>query len=641
MLFFNCSVYNSFSILTQVIDVDVMAPGLVSSLQNLWPFSFFKYDDLRASKELVNRLSIPEHTKEFVFAIREPKSQSVIYILCAQNLSERSAIDTECLIREVRPDAVVAQVGVLSEVQCEESELGDNGNDPLPTSSFGVLKRCFVDKVNKETYENVAGNLVLREIFGIGFHGHLFAAKRVAKEVGSSFMVVESRIVRNSVSDNPSGEVDVMNKVQGLVSSLVPQKVGSVVSSRSRSFCITNDVESQMVKLLSSNLDLLGSRFSGSKEVQPRSSYHVPSFAQSVYPLLVDLHDVFIDLPSITRALAFAQKMFYDVNRGEAVDTEVISEVCTFRIAVEGLRIALNNASRLPINKLRDSNLSNIDFSELALEDKSSALLAQALQNQAKKFKTVVAVVDASCLAGLRKHWNTPLPHEVEDLVGQLVTSCGDDDENSNLNRKWLLSSKPVVAVGAGASAVVGASSLSKVLPASTFMKVVSFKAPASLKLIMTQTQKAVAIALGKTKVVAPGLVTSGSNTSPILKAAASAEKIRTVTHSVIASMEKTSFSAMRTAFYEIMRKRRVKPIGVLPWATFGCSVATCSGLLMYGDGIECVAESLPAAPSIASLGRGIQSLHLASQAVTQTNGTRIQKSIETLMHNLKRVKVQ
>ncbi|KAJ0093618.1 hypothetical protein Patl1_26293 [Pistacia atlantica] len=87
----------------------------------------------------------------------------------------------------------------------------------------------------------------------------------------------------------------------------------------------------------------------------------------------------------------------------------------------------------------------------------------------------------------------------------------------------------------------------------------------------------------------------------------------------------------MRTAFYEIMRKRRVKPIGILPWAT-------CAGLLVYGDGIECVAESLPAAPSIASLGRGIQYLHEASQEVKQTNGTRIQKSIEALMYRLKKV---
>ncbi|KAK3204654.1 hypothetical protein Dsin_018700 [Dipteronia sinensis] len=627
-----------------------MALALIKTLQNSWPFSLFKYDDLRASDELVRQLAIPEHTKKFVFAVRERDSQSVIYILCAQNLSERSASDAECLIREVRPDAVVAQMSVVSDVEREEMELEDNVDDPVPTSSFEVLKRSFVDKINKEKYENMAGNLVLREIFGISFHGHFLAAKRAAMEVGSSFMVIESSLFRNSAADNPLGEVDTVNKLQGFVSSLVLQKVGSVVSLSSRRLSITNDVQLRMVKLLSSNMDLLGlkSRRSGSNleagssEIQLRDGYQVPSFAQSIYPLFVDLHDIFVDLPSMTRALAFAQKMFFDVNRGEVVDTQVISEVYTFRIAVEGLRIALNNAGRLPLNKLRNSNPSNIDFSELPVEEKSHALLAQSLQSQAKKFKTMVAVVDASCLAGLRKHWNTPVPHEVKDLVGQLATDCEDDEEASSyMIRKRLLSDKPVVAVGAGATAVLGASYLSKVLPVSTFMKVISFKAPVSLKLILTQTQKAMAIALSKTKIVAPGLVTSGSNTTSVLKAAASAEKFRAAAHSVIASVEKTSFSAMRTAFYEIMRKRHLRPIGFLPWATFGCSVATCTGLLVYGDGIECVAESFPAAPSIAKLGRGIQSLRQSSQAVRQTDGTRIQKSIETLMYRLKKVKIQ
>lgn len=178
--------------------------------------------------------------------------------------------------------------------------------------------------------------------------------------------------------------------------------------------------------------------------------------------------------------------------------------------------------------------------------------------------------MDASSLAGLRKHWNTCVPPEVKDLVGQLVTSCeGDGEMVNHKDWKWLFPSKPVVAVGAGATAVFGASSLSKVVPASTFMKVLTFKVPASFKLIMTQTQKAIAMALSKTlgpsKLVAPGLASSGGNATSVLKAAVSAEKIWTVAHGVIASVEKTSFSAMRTAFYEIMRQRQVRPIGFLP----------------------------------------------------------------------------
>ncbi|KAL6342705.1 hypothetical protein AAG906_013111 [Vitis piasezkii] len=542
------------------------------------------------------------------------------------NLSERSASDADHLIRAIGPDAVVAQVGqsVVADVQHEEGQLENGINDPVPTSSFAVIKRCFIDKINKEKYENVAGSLVLREVFGIGFHGHFLAAKRAAEEVGSSFLLVESPIVGSLSNDSASPESG--NKFQGLAlgqSSLVSQKVGNVASVGSKRFCVTDEAGSRMVKLLSSYLDSSVLKLTSSSSVSdvglgdfvPRCDYEAPPFAQSVYPLLEDLHNIFSDLPSIGRALAQAQKMLSDVNRGEIVDTKLLSEIYTFRIAVEGLRIALNNAARLPINKLSSTNLDEIEFSDLPVEDKSHALFAQALRSQTKKFKTIVAVVDASGLSGLRKHWNTPVPLEVKDLVGQLVTSCeGDEDTSNHTDRRRLLTDKPVVAVGAGATA-----------------------------LILTQTQKAVAIGFGKTvgptKVVVPGIASSGTKTTSVLKAAASAEKIRAVAHSMIASAEKTSFSAMRTSFYEIMRKRNIRAIGFLPWATFGCSIATCSGLLMYGDGIECAVESVPAAPSIASLGRGIRSLHQASQAVMQTDSNKIQKSIESLMYRLKKVK--
>ncbi|XP_050154489.1 uncharacterized protein LOC126628742 isoform X2 [Malus sylvestris] len=613
-----------------------MALAFVLNLRNIWPFSVLKSDDLTISNELVHKLRIPERTKQFVYAVREPETQSVIYILSAQSLSQWSASDADCLIREIRPDAVVAQVGhsTLTEIQSEESVLSDGFDYSFPTSSLGVLKRCFLEKVNKERYEDIAGNLVLQKIFGVGFHGHFLAAKRVAQEVGSSFLVLELPFVKSSGAENTPGELETLSKFQGLVSSLVPQKVGSVASSSLRRLHITNDIQSQMVKLLSPYIDLSISRLNPStsvsevapKEIQLQSNYEAPQFAQSIYPFLLDLHNIFSDLPAMGKALAYAQKMLYDVNRGEAVDTSVISEVYAFRIAVEGLRISLNNAGRLPFNKIRDSNLNKVEFSDLPVEDKSHALLVEALRGQTKKFKTIVAVVDASGLAGLRKHWNTPVPLEVKDMVGELVNNCEGEGEMSNdTDRKRLLTDKPLVAVGAGATAVLGASSLSKAatlkVPASTLMKVVTFKIPASLKLFL---------------MVAPGV-----KSTTILKATASAEKIRAAAHSVIAAAEKTSFSAMRTAFYQIMRKRHIQKIGVLPWATFGCSIATCAGLVAYGDGIECAAESLPAAPSIASLGRGIQSLHLASQEVARRDSTSLQKSIESLMYRLKKVRTQ
>ncbi|KAH0663150.1 hypothetical protein KY284_028081 [Solanum tuberosum] len=633
-----------------------------SYLQNLWPFSVLSPNDLRISDGFVRKLGIPESTKQFVYAIQEPESKAVIYVLCVQNLSERSAVDAECLIREVKPEAVVVQVG--NSVDGHENEgigLRDSGDleeeESVPTSSIEVLKRCFVHKTSKEKYENVAGRVVLREIFGVGFDEHFPAAKKAAEEVGSAFLLLESPFVNCSLSGEYSdvGDVGFENKfgVFGLEegyenrfgvfgieagNSLVPLRTGLMVSENSRGFRVTNDVQSQMVRLLSSHLVNSSSlQKIGSEDIQQQLNYQVPQFAQTVYPLLLDLYNIFVDIPSIGRALACAQKMFHDVCNGDAVNTDVLSEVYVFKIAVEGLRIALNNAGRLPLSKM---GCPTTEFSELSIEDKSHALLAQALRSQTEKFKSIVAVVDASGLAGLRKHWSVNVPEEVKEIVEQLVTDSEDDGDNSSQSdKKGLLAVKPVVAVGAGATAVLGASSFSKVVPASTILKVVTFKVPASLKIMITQTQKALALAFGKSNVAGPAMASSGVKSS-VLKATASAEKIRAVVHGVIASAEKTSISAMRTAFYEIMRKHRVRPVGFLPWATFGCSVVTCASLLVYGDGIECVAESLPAAPSIASLGRGIQSLHQASLAVKQTENSRIQKSIESLVYRFKKISI-
>ena len=101
--------------------------------------------------------------------------------------------------------------------------------------------------------------------------------------------------------------------------------------------------------------------------------------------------------------------MLSDVNRGDNVGTHLLSEVYIFRIAVEGLRIALNNAGRLPLNKLADTNSTKTEFCDLPVDDKSHALLAHALRSQTINYKSIVAIVDAGGLACLRKHWNTPV----------------------------------------------------------------------------------------------------------------------------------------------------------------------------------------------------------------------------------------
>ncbi|KAF5742720.1 hypothetical protein HS088_TW09G00775 [Tripterygium wilfordii] len=66
-----------------------------------------------------------------------------------------------------------------------------------------------------------------------------------------------------------------------------------------------------------------------SKEILPVNDFEAPQFVQSIYPLRVNLHNLFVGLPSIGGALAFAQKMLIDVNKGEVMDTRTISEVNT------------------------------------------------------------------------------------------------------------------------------------------------------------------------------------------------------------------------------------------------------------------------------------------------------------------------
>ncbi|KAK7410179.1 hypothetical protein VNO78_00758 [Psophocarpus tetragonolobus] len=611
---------------------------------NVWPF---RVDELRDSKQLVKKLAISEETKQFVLAVRDPQTHSLIYILSALNLSERSASDATSLINHLKPDAVLVQAAVspFSLLHSEDDAL------PFPTSSFGVIKRCFLHKIGRDFYDHVASNLVLREIFGTTFHGPLLAAKRAAQDVGSSFLVIESPSFLcksiNTDTDCDSGT----HIVRNLVNSLVPQQHASSWSASAfMGFSLDKDLRVMLAKALSSHLDPLllsnanaGSVFKGasasaSVDILPSTSYETPGFARSIYPLLEDLYSIFGDLPSLGKALAHAQKMLLDVNRGDVLDKTTVAEVYTFRIAVEGLRIALNNKGLRPVKRKGDANLDKIEFSQLPIDEKSHALFAHAIRSQTDKFKTIVAVVDASALAGLRKHWDTPLPLEVKELVGELITNSeGKAVMLSHSDKKRSLTDKPMVAVGAGATAVFGASSLTKVIPASTLVKVVTFKIPTSLKIGLSQMQKIIAFAFGQSKVVAPGIATSGGKASGVMKAAVSAEKIRAVAHSLIASAEKTSISVMRTAFYEIMRKRKVRPVGFLPWATFAGSIGTCTGFLLYGDGIECAVESLPAAPSIASLGRGIQHLREASQAVMQAEGSRIQTSIESVIKRIKK----
>ena len=510
----------------------------MDSLRNLLPFSTVG-SDLRESKELVQRLDVPESTKAFVFAIKVPEHDSTIYLLSVQNLSQRSATDAECLIRELRPDAVVAQVN--------PSPFGEDDEEgSIPTSAFKVLARCLKDEsLSKEKYQSVARNLVIKEIFGKCFNGPLLAAKRVAEEIGSTFMVLESPFLMDGLTKSPLG---------------------------STRFQISNDQRSPMQRLLSSHITHL------SNEIESE----VPPFALSVYNLLVELHNIFNDLPAMRKALDTATKMLSDVNNGEAVDAEALSEVYLFRLAVEGLRIALNKGGRL--NNIRNLG-GEVQFSKLSSDDKAYALMADDLRSQAKKFKSIVAVIDAGNLAGLRRHWRTRVPQEVKAMSTEHTVQ----DSDSKI--------KPVVAVG-------GALTLSK---SSRFLN-------------RFLTRKASAF----TKMVYPS--------------ALSAERIRGVTQYVLTSAEGTSLESMRAAFYAMMMRNRrlAKPMGALPMVVFGAGLASFSGMIYCEERIECAAVTLPSAPSIAKLGRGVQNLREASLEVTRRGNNGVHNAMQGLSQRVR-----
>ncbi|GJN27205.1 hypothetical protein PR202_gb15204 [Eleusine coracana subsp. coracana] len=659
-----------------------MASAMFSYLQSMWPISSLlrAEDDLRASARLLQGLSLPDETKQFVLALREPGGSprdggGVIYILAAQNLSEQSAADAERLIREVRPGAVVTQVSraALEDVRIEEDCLagdgGGAGGVPVPASPFQVIKRCVTEKRSKDQYIKAAACQVLREVFGIGFYGHLLAAKRAAEETNSCFLLLESPYERNCGGDGSSsrkigadGEsaqqlqascsfsaVDGNSGLQLPTSCLLPKSVTSVVSSNGRNTCLMDDYGGQLMKSLAPTLSSLMSQAISSNaiteckpsECKPADGYEAPPFAQSVYPLLADLHNIFANIPSIGRAMASAQKLLNQVHEGKPISTEMLSDVYVFRIAIEALRMGLNNAGRCHIDSPNKHD-SQKDFSNLDSDEKCHILLVQALRSQLREFGSVVAVVDASCLTGIRRHWNTPVPSEITQLASRCFSHYGDEDnsdqielsaDNTSEKKSWI-SDKPVVAVGAGSTAILGFSSLSKTVHASAFLKLAPYKSPVILKYALMQLQRHAAIVLSQ--VLPHGVVSAGSKASA-LQLTASAEKIRVVTHTVISSAQRTSLMAMRTSFYEIMQKRHLRPFRITPWATFGCSMVACAGLVTHGDGIECAAEAAPAVPMIVSLGRGLESLRLTSQEVRQTKGQNIKEALRALMSNLKK----
>ncbi|KAG2332219.1 hypothetical protein Bca52824_003399 [Brassica carinata] len=144
-------------------------------------------------------------------------------------------------------------------------------------------------------------------------------------------------------------------------------------------------------------------------------SVKLPEFSYFIYHLLVDLHNIFNGIP--TYSLLIKRLFFLKYSFSGLPKIKILLPFPVFRIAVEGIRIALNKSGRLPIWNLGYlSNQTQVQFSKLSSTEKSYKLMADNLHDQAKKFKNIAAVVDAGNLAGLRRHWRTCDPQEVKDM---------------------------------------------------------------------------------------------------------------------------------------------------------------------------------------------------------------------------------
>ena len=203
---------------------------------------------------------------------------------------------------------------------------------------------------------------ILRTIFGTGFYVHVLAAKQAAQENHSLFFILETphrngqggELGTNSEHDSKQ---DVPNKSaikplaeisqgSGLLGKMT-QSPGDMASSApmsSHRHILTSPLHSSALLVLDSGSNCASTTNSPSSSTSCdfRDVDQIPAFTHSFYSLLLDLHDMFNNLPALERALVCVRKMLLEVEKGKEVDYEVLSHVNKFRIAVEGLRVTHN-----------------------------------------------------------------------------------------------------------------------------------------------------------------------------------------------------------------------------------------------------------------------------------------------------------
>eukprot|EP00250_Pteridium_aquilinum_P019679 c24529_g1_i1 orf=552-2459(-) len=627
-----------------------MASWLNFLLSLFWPSKVS--NDLSISNRLVHSLPLQPSTKYFTLALRDPQQPSnVLYILTTMLLSEQSASDARDLINTVKPGAVVVQVGFEPTEVMHMEHFHSLSLDIYPQSALHVIKESFHDGNIHAKYMKMAQADVIKAIFGTTMMGHVVAAKQAAAESKSSFYYLE-RPPESADSEESGDDKDELlgaarHVTSSLGSSLFFQLgAGSCkvnLDSPGLRF-IASHVKSSLDYTLAAVPSSAGLPAQGQADANATAmEYECPEFAQPFYPFLAELYNTYRHLPGMGLALQRTQKLLMDVEKGKGVDHSELAVCQCFRLAAEGLRVALNSSARAPL-KLEKVTSSMLEFNELPYEERFYVLLSQALKQQLMKSQSVVAVLDAHMVAGIRKYWMTPVPDHVAALAMEcLISEAGEDASNDAEGSKGRILDIIVVGTGAAAAAV-GMASFSHWAPASTAMKILSFKIPTIVKLGILQTKKGTVAAMAKAanpvvnlfvpsgKGVVAAKSTMASKVS-VLKAVTSSGNVRAAAHSVIATAEKASLSAIRTAFYNAMRNRHRKGVGGRLWLSFGVSVAACAGLLTFGDGIENVIEIIPEAYTISRLCQGVRNLCHASNDLKKVEDARYWEAMYSRLH--------
>lgn len=246
-----------------------------------------------------------------------------------------------------------------------------------------------------------------------------------------------------------------------------------------------------------------------------------------------------------------------------------------------------------------------------------------------------MAIVDVNRISGIRQQWNQQIPEDFIPLIDECYISTDEVEEVSlfetlfstgTMEPNHLEASQEkrvAVVVGAGAAAAVGLAYLPNwAAPLTPIIKFASAKATTLLKIGFLNSKRALALTIAKGIPVASNVVlpikasAAKSVSASAVKAAVTAEKAQAAAQGLVTGLQRQTLNAIRTSFYSAMRGAQNKQCKRGAWVLFGGSVVAGSGMLLYGEKVERTLGSVAYAPTVAKLGRGLQSLSEASHLV-------------------------